>query len=43
MTLVNKEIENHEQKLAMYRALNDLSPRERQILVMRMVLMGRMN
>ena len=38
--LVNKEIENHEQKLAMYRALNDLSPRERQILVMRYGLDG---
>ena len=34
------KIENHEQKLAMYRALNDLSPRERQILVMRYGLDG---
>lgn len=38
--LVNKEIENQEQKQAMYRALNDLNPRERQILIMRYGLNG---
>lgn len=38
--LVNKEIENQEQKRAMYRALNDLNPRERQILIMRYGLNG---